>query len=175
MHRAAARATPGGLLAASGERTYCGQQASSSAASAAAARAESSRCPTRRAVRSDEAEKEPRGVQNIPGGAGRPTGRVHPRPGSSGGDQRGVRGGTCCVGTPQLAGASSGRAGGSRRVAPADCGLGLRARGGGGVNAAADRHVTSWCEDRGARAKRLGGDSIRAPSACSGIFCSVKL
>ena len=72
-----------------------------------------------------------------------------------------VRSGACCVGRLQSAWAIVGSSGGSRRVAPADCGLGLRSRGGGGVNAAADRHVTSWCEDRGARAKRLGGDSIR--------------
>ena len=101
-------------------------------------------------------------MQNIPGGAGRAHPRADPRAGSSAGCLRGVvRSGACCVGRLQSAWAIVGSSGGSRRVAPADCGLGLRSRGGGGVNAAADRHVTSWCEDRGARAKRLGGDSIR--------------
>lgn len=101
-------------------------------------------------------------MQNIPGGAGRAHPRAGPRAGSSAGCLRGVvRSGACCVGRLQSAWAIVGSSGGSRRVAPADCGLGLRSRGGGGVNAAADRHVTSWCEDRGARAKRLGGDSIR--------------
>ena len=100
-------------------------------------------------------------MQNIPGGAGRAHPRADPRAGSSAGCLRGVvRSGACCVDRLH-AWAIVGSSGGSRRAAPADCGLGLRSRGGGGVNAAADRHVTSWCEDRGARAKRLGGDSIR--------------
>ena len=111
--------------------------------------------------------------RNMPGGAGRPAGRVRPRTSSSVGGRRGVRGGGCGVGAPQLA---AGRSGGSRVAACADCGLGLRAlrrsaasvcgvsarpaSAAASVSAAADRHVASWCDDRGARARPLGGDSI---------------
>ena len=109
----------------------------------------------------------------MPGGACRPAGRVRPRTGSSVGGRRGVRGGGSGVGAPQLA---AGRSGGSRVAACADCGLGLRVRrrsaasvcgvsarpasAAASVSAAADRHVASWCDDRGARARPLGGDSI---------------